>query len=202
LLGAKPEAADFRVNFSQWDVLAMAEVQREGYRHSSSTHFDIHDVLLHDKLADAKQARQRSPWIGHFDERGPAVVCFGSTRALHATELMLSSMFNAQPFDPAKRDKVPVHFVWPADLPNVLPSSFHLSAKEAGLPPGARALAVRHGGQTQVFADTFTPRAGGVTYGLLVVQRRGSGKLWICLAGVTGLGTLAAAPTRTEVRLH
>jgi hypothetical protein len=38
-----------------------------------------------------------------------------------------------------------------------------------------------------------------VTYGLLVVQRRGSGKLWICLAGVTGLGTLAAARTLSEL---
>jgi len=192
LLGAKPEATDFRVSFSHWDVMAMAAVQHEAYQHSSSIHFAVLDVLLHDNFAAARKAGQRGPWIGHFDGHGPALVCLGSTRALHATEVMLARMFGVQPFDPGECERMPFHFVWPKDLDHVFPSSFHLSLPTEGA--RTRALEVRPpGGKSEILADTFTRHADGETYGILVAQRRRNDKLWICLAGVTGLGTLAAA---------
>jgi hypothetical protein len=191
LLGSKPEAADFRVNFSHWDVVAMAEAQREAYLHRPNLQFDFRDVLLHDSVEGARKDRVRTE--AHFSDDGPSLVCLGSTRALHATELMLAKMFDVDPFDPRQTAEMPFHFVWAAGLDHVFPSSFHLSPAEAGLRPDARALEICPEGRSEVLADTFTRQREGDTYGVVVVQRRRTGHLWICLAGVTGLGTLAAA---------
>jgi hypothetical protein len=218
LLGSKPELIGSkrepeRWNFSHWDVLAMAEIQRGVNASEVGTRFDIQDVPLADEAAKATKSKRKTGWMELLDDRGPSLVCLGSSRTGPAAEAMLSKMFKRPPFEdapPEEKRSLPFHFVWNETLPYVFDSHFRLHANDVGaddpeaeklISDGkASAIAI----EKRVLVDRVTPDCWGDTYGVCVAQRRKRGQVWLVLAGVTGAATYVAAKLAKQLatRLH
>lgn len=212
LLGSKP-AGELR-HFSNWDVLAMAEIQRAIHPSEVSVRFDIQDVPLHADLETTRKSITGPDGCGHlFDDQGPSLVCLGSSRTNPAEEAMLCEMFQCRPFEvvpPEKRRKLPFYFAWNPRLPYVFPSHFHLRTDEISdkhpdeaelIESGLASAVVTDDG---ILVDRVTPLRSGDTYGVCFAQRRKRGQIWLALAGVTGPATFVAAKLAKSLatRLH
>ena len=130
-------------------------------------------------------------------------IVVGSPKSNQATEILVSRFFGARPLNPAEenRRKIPFGFCWPQDTPATRQSSLTRScvAREQTL---GKAGIVWSGGQVLIdflglreFRSWDTEK--GRDYGLVFVADQPSGskdkvKL-IVLAGVSGIGTVAAA---------
>lgn len=215
LLGSKPQEDEGELrHFSHWDVLAMAEIQRAINPSEVIVRFDIQDVRLQKGLQETRESvTQTGGWTQLFDDRGPSLVCLGSSRTSPAAEFMLSKMFQRPPFKDApaaKRHELPFHFVWNPDLRYVFPSSFRLHIADiSGVNPDAAELIASGEASALVTADDVlidrvTPRRWGNTYGVCVAQRRRRGQVWLALLGITGAATFAAAKLAKNLatRLH
>ncbi len=211
LLGSKPEP-EHRY-FSHWDVLAMAEIQRGISSSEMSVRFDIQDVLLHQTLEAAAASSKIGGWTELLDDRGPSLVCLGSSRTGPAAEAMLCRMFQRPEFEsppPAEKQRLPFHFVWKPMLDYVFPSNFHLGSADISSRDPDAAKAVREDNASavvtaeDVFVDPVHPDHTGDTYGVCVAQRRKRGQVWLVLAGVTGVATFVAAKLAKNLatRLH
>jgi hypothetical protein len=199
--------------FSHWDVLAMAEIQRGINASEVGVRIDIQHVMLDERLPGSVESSDESGWEGLMDDRGPSLVCLGSSRTSPATEIMLCRMFGRPPNVNAPPDEerpLPFHFVWDTALPYVFPSHFHLRSKElaerdpdaAGLIDVGEASALVTA--EDVFVDTVHQSNQGDTYGVCVAQRRKGGQVWLIAAGVTGAATYVTAKLAKNLatRLH
>ncbi len=203
LLGSKVH--DRRVDLSQWDVKSVAEIQREVDRVSTNVHFDLHDVLLEEEVEKAR-ASFDEPWAKFLESGGPSVVCIGSPRACHAAELMLSTMWGETPLEAAETDDpvLPFHFVRPSVQEQFVPSRFVWHENDIKDRDSAVARRVA---EDQVFAlcigeEVHLADAPGKkpsrTFGVVVLQRRPNGAVWMVVAGLTGAATHAAALSLKE----
>lgn len=195
LLGAKPIDEQANTVMSRWDVLALADLQRSIDRLNASVHFTIDDVLLNESIAPSikpEEMFREDRWYHLLDdkeERG--VVILASPKASHAAELALSRMCEIDPFRPEdvskNLDRVKFHFLWGAETG--LPSSFAKPAPE-NIRSTATTVGDRYVGIE--FNGKIHSRDRG-EHGLLVVQRRSTGQIWMVIAGVTGPATYATA---------
>jgi hypothetical protein len=199
LIGAKPQP-DKTVVLSRWDVRSMITVIREIHSVSTDVVIDLHDVLLEPsvKRPNEKILNQEVREL-LVARTGPSVVCIGSPRACHASEIMLAKMFGVDPFARVKTPAelaLPFYFVWSDDQYDALPSSFALRARDVlGRESDDRgwktvALKTTEPDETHT-VDRNTSRWRN--YGVVVVQRRETGKLWVVAAGLSGPSTLAVA---------
>jgi len=196
MLGAKPQPPPHETTvMSRWDVLALSNLQRSLDRVTSGVHFEIEEVLLRDELDE------RARILGSFgqdrwyelikDPNGPSVVCLGSPRACHAAEYLLCTMFGVPPFRTPTSDTVkslPFQFVegTHVDLPSGLAArSPIVSTKQ----PNGEKTHTYVG--LKVDREYYDLTVSG--YGLLAVQRRRNGKIWLVIAGLTGPATYATA---------
>lgn len=209
LLGSRP-VEDSRLNLDHWDVNALAEIQRGVGNFASNVRFDIRDVLLHGDVKAARRSVTSGQWTELLADDGPSLVCLGSSRATHASELLLARMFDVQPFEdsPESKARLPFHFVWPPDLDHLFPSAFRYTPEELAAfdPQAARlvhaqtASALEIGGT--VYLDRLKQQYTSESYGVCVAQRRRGGQIWLVLAGVTGPATYAAARLANRLALH
>jgi hypothetical protein len=200
LLGSRPDHESR--NFSHWDVLAMAEIQRAINPSEISVRFNIQDVLLDEDLEKTVTSAENGIWVDLLHDQGPSLVCLGSSRTGSAAEVLLCRMFDCPHFkDPplAQKRRLPFHFVWDPKLPYIFPSHFHMGSDDISLrdPEAADAIKRRKASAVvtgeHVFVDRLFHDRKGDTYGVCVAQRRKRGQVWLVLAGVTGVATFVAA---------
>lgn len=131
-------------------------------------------------------------------------VVIGSPKSNAAAEILLSRFFNAEPFNPSEsnRRKIPFAFCWPDHDPIVETSSLACSTQGRRQARGRTGIALKDG--RHIVADyvplnTYEELAitNGKDCGLIFVANDPFGtshhvKL-IVLAGLSGMGTLAAA---------
>jgi hypothetical protein len=197
LLGAKPDEEPY---FSLWDVISMAEIQRRLYFYSRSIHLDLHYVQLStpDTVTQGVRPAMIESCAEHLEGRR-SVVCIGSPRANHATEVMLARMFGVEPFKQTAvhHPRVPFHFVWAEPLP--LDSAFAVPAAEiAEVDAGVADLASRDGCRAlrverQAFLAELPAGSSYTSYAITAVQRRPNGAVWVVISGISGPSTYAAA---------
>jgi hypothetical protein len=211
LLGSKPEK-ELRY-FSHWDVLAMAEIQRGINSSEVSVRLDIEDVQLQKTLDSTAASLKVAGWTKLLGDKGPSLVCLGSTRTSPATEAMLCRMFQRPECeDPplAEKQRLPFHFAWKQGIDYVFPSYFHLYSDDiySRDPDAAKAISEEDASAIvtaeDIFLDRMHPDRRGYTYGVCVAQRRRRGQVWLVLAGVTGIATFVAAKLAQSLatRLH
>jgi hypothetical protein len=202
LIGAKPQQASKTVALSRWDVRSMIGVIRDVHRISTAVVLDIQDVLLRTPAKGGKRSFVGSEVKALLrDPKGHSVVCIGSPRACHASELMLAKMFDVKPFqtaDSSAAQRLPFHFVWSDDQYGELPSSFALKASEVIEDSVTRgdwkSVAIKTTDPEQVYAVDRS-KSHWRNYGVIAAQRRQRNQLWIVVAGLSGPSTLAAAYT-------
>jgi hypothetical protein len=212
LLGAR--ARRNRVDISNWDVQAMAEILRgtAGFRR---THFDIREVLLLGDRSQVENAylkprrRMKGTWLELLAEDGPSLVCCGSPRSCHAAEVLLAKMFGEDAFvsSVGLHPRMPFHFVWVGGEESKIPCRFeivaedlassHASLTEQVLEGKARVLMV---GDEPYLAQQPGETGSHTSYGIVAAQRRPGGQIWMVIAGLTGAATHAAA--RVVRKIH
>jgi len=196
LIGSRTE--EQRRNFSHWDLLGMAEIQRGINSCGTNVRFDIREVF--GDMNDSRLLHKKLPWRGLLTEVGPSLVCLGSCRTIPAAESMARAMFGGKPFgkDALEKENLPFHFVWSGKPAYLADSPFHLVADDikkidpaaARLIANGEASAIKFG--DRVVVDQVTSDRGGTAYGVVVSQRRTNG-LWLLVAGLAGVATFVGA---------
>lgn len=212
LIAAKPTRPN-QTHYTRWDSRAHARVRGhllapgaiEEVDEADGARPPTLDVVLGPERAGRRYALEQ--WHRLIERDDTSLVSIGSPRASLASELMLARMLGLKPhgrehpglFDP----RLPFQFVWPED-PAAFPvgSTFALGPRSltrarrrfAGIAGRIRsrkaaALACDHALHV---APAFQPKPWN-TYGVIAVQRRAAGHLWVVLAGLSGPATLAAA---------
>ncbi len=192
---SRPSASWY--DLSQWDVLSLARLQTETNRLTTNARFDIQTVLLQESESEARAAAASS---GLLADPTRSLVAIGSPRASHITEGMFAGMFGVPPFSRARpaNEGPPFRFVWKREK-GVFPGCTtwfedDLKAEDAKLARRVRdfkAWAVWT--RKRIYVSELASRGPSKAYGVLAVQRRPGGQIWLGMAGLTGVGTLATA---------
>jgi hypothetical protein len=206
LIGSRSE--ELRQNFSHWDLLGMAEIQRAINGCGANVRFDIREVS--EDMNDQRLLHKRVPWRALLQEAGPSLVCLGSCRTIPAAESMARAMFGGTPFgkDSLQKEDLPFHFVWSEKPPYLADSPFHLVSDEIkDLDPAAAKLVANGEGSAlkigdHVVVDQVTPQSGGVAYGICVAQRRMNGQVWLLVAGIAGVATFVGAKLTNQFTIN
>jgi hypothetical protein len=197
---------------SNWDVEALATIQRVADRITPGCRFDIRNVQRCKTMAEVRKTL-KSPLLEELlRDDGPAVVCIGSPRASDVAEAMLARMFGLVPFRsaPATAPKLPFHFIWSDSDGHDVPScvALDLEAAQKIDPRLAREIGKHRSWafhlRNQLLPARFPVRgkAPTTTYGVVVVQRQRNGRPWFVIAGLSGAGTLAAAQATSKIVSH
>jgi hypothetical protein len=192
VLGAYARAEHRRNDLSRWDVRSMVHVLRAIEKLRSGTQVDVDDVL------SEAEAPETPPCLG---ESGPSVCSIGSPRACHATEIMLAEMFGVKPFEQDSTHPVPFRFVWSPKASVPRASSFQTSIERIRSLDAELAsdlLSDKARGVLQVEDRLYPDRSGPdvqrwISHGIVAVQRRANGHVWMACAGLTGPATYACA---------
>jgi len=222
LLGSTPRQSEQRNDLSRWDSRAMAGLLHEICLRSSALHtgrhgveFEIEDVLLDfpvrpDKLMDQS-------WHRWLNDKNCSIISVGSSRACHASEVILAQMFGLRPFvkQSAAEIRSPFTFIWPDTEPGEsgrspapsrlkgnprdFQSRFALGADD--LPGDQKKLAqlIRAGKACAFhYRDTFYPVVPNQAkpfkmYAVIAAQRRRDSQTHVVIAGLSGPATFAAA---------
>lgn len=206
LIGSRSE--ELRQNFSHWDLLGMAEIQRAINACGTNVRFDIREVF--EDMNDQRLLQKRVTWRALVEKAGPSLVCLGSCRTIPAAESMARAMFGGKPFgnDSLRKEDLPFHFVWSEKPPYLADSPFHLVSDEIkSLDPAAAKLVANGEGSAlkigdRVVVNQVTPKLGGVAYGVCVAQRRANGSVWLLVSGIAGVGTFVGAKLTKQFAIH
>lgn len=209
LLGSRAMREWYRVDFSHWDVLAMAEIQRRVNALAPEVRFDIKEVRFEPERLRLPGAAEEGEWVQQLRPEGPSIVCLASSAANPATEAILCRFFGERPYQPEPlehRRKLPFHFVWSKRHP--IRSSFQLDPADIArkAPDEADQLGredtsgIVYG--NEVLVDKLTAQRSGRSLGLCAAQRQSNGRIWLVLAGVTGQATYAAACLTGEINVE
>jgi hypothetical protein len=209
LLGSRAYEKRRTIELSGWDFRSMGTLMRSSYRATLAVRTAVEEVLLWSGKDNLNAETyhdlfEGEPWMSLLEDTdGPSLVCIGSPRACHSTELVLAKMLEVTPFqrpDSSTLDRLPFFFVWPQAQCDELPSAFALP--ETALP---------NSGQESVSQDSRTPglycykslhridrtdrtdKVTNSTYGVIAAQRRRTGQVWLVVTGLNGPGTLATA---------
>lgn len=213
-LGAYPRKE--RIDISRWDFKSVTQLINDINNHSPRSNYTMEEAVYRDGLSATEFSRL--PWYKKMTDDATLIV-IGSSRVNHATEHALSEMFPvlASAGNP-KADSLPFAFVW-ADSSKAFKSTFwmpvdsfldYIDRHDIALDDrkrrrfetpesGARALVV--GDRVFCGAEPFGPPDGeGRTgkkqkkdYGLVAVQRRENGAIWVVASGLSGPATFGAA---------
>ena len=205
LLGSRPREERRTIELSRWDLRTVGEVLRAIYRVTPAVRINVEDVFLRNREDNLNATTYRGlfhdeTWLSLLEDGdGPSLICIGSPRACHATELVLASMFSTEPFqrsDASCSTRLPFYFVWSQEQYDEVPSSFALN--ETALPNHADNRVIADWNTLALqFNNTLHPvyREGRTsnTYGIICAQRRRTGQVWVVMIGLNGPGTLASA---------
>ena len=200
LLGSRLDTDLKRAEYSQWDVNACTFLMRVLDGFGTNVRFDIEEVRRGAGEAEARRAT-RSSWAKRLDDEGRSLICLGSPRANHASELTLARMAGVEPHVRADDDPVPpFRFVWRKHMP--FPSAF--AEPPESLPSADRAVLGKDD-YAVYLGDRFVPthkptkKKARKTFGIVAAQRRPSGQVWLVIAGLNGAATYGSALAVTDV---
>lgn len=208
--GSQPDEKNRRIDFSRWDVRTLREVLQSLNATGLGCHFRIEDVI---HRAEAEKAFGRNctvdrneEWYHCLEDDGPSVVCLGSSKACHASEVMLARMAGLEEFVEAESlDDVPFAFIWADDDARAASHIGAFRRTVASLPDEVAGVVELR----ETIADRDRHACGFYdgervrtvdrkpkewdTYAAIAVQRRPGNQYWCVLAGATGPATLGAA---------
>jgi len=209
LLGTRPIGSEGRiVGVSKWDMLAMARIYNYMFLPGPTVDVDIVDVHLEDRTLNEltpdnyEEKFAEAEWFKVLKgSEYASVVSIGSSRSSLASEIMLAEMFGVRPFDlNSNKSKLPFYFYWDFRSPHVPPSSFAVDVPPAMRrdEQGEEVFGLKIAGRDTVWVYRPTGDCGGKTrkwetFGVIAVQRRARGQLWVVIAGLTAVGTLGAS---------
>jgi hypothetical protein len=203
LLGSYPKEPEFRDVLSDWDVEAMFEVLRAGYRYRSDIHFDYVKFR-----ADETVGPEPQPWKDVLRRTNVSLCSIGSPTACFASEYMLAQMFGIRAFEESAEANVPFYFMWHHQRVAHIPrSAFSLLPSEPErrrrgniqvFGKDDRALILPGPARRPYYFISGEVQAARKEYGVVVAQRRDLGQIWMVVAGLTGPSTLAAAQAVTR----
>ena len=220
LLGSTPRQWEQRNDVSRWDTRSVARLLHEICLRSAAlqaqlrgVEFEFADVLLDFPVRLEKLATE--PWYQLLEDQQCSVIAFGSSRACHASEIMLAQMFGVTPFHkPSLTDPLlPFYFIWPGGQSGE--SGRSAKPRLKGNPPGfqshfawtpddieekdpALARAIRRGKAFGFYFDgklyPVSPGPGAFPmYAVIAAQRRSGSQVHVVIAGISGPATHAAA---------
>jgi hypothetical protein len=113
---------------------------------------------------------------------------------------MLAEMFGVKPFGENQLDRPPIRFIWSPNVKSRLPSSFRVASDEIRDADPQLADAIdseKARGTLQVNEKLYpdwsgTGRTTWRSHGIVAVQARAGGQVWMVCAGVTGPSTYAS----------
>jgi hypothetical protein len=208
-LGAQPLEPLRRIDVSRWDLRSQSEILRAMNATGRTVNLAVEDVICRDRAAEDfsndDDVPQNEVWHKHLKDDGPSVICIGSPKACHASEVMLArmtrlQMFQREPTTPAP----PFFFAWPDHDPRAqkVASTFKRTSrqlKQCVDHTGALVtdLADEKCQTSALFDGQLRPvfRGGKEwrTHAVVAAQRRPGNQIWLVLAGLTGPATLGAA---------
>jgi hypothetical protein len=197
-LGAYPHDPEKRNELNLWDVRAMTELFRAMEKLKPGLDVEFQDLRF------GRELPCRPPFL---DDAGPSVICLGSPRACYAAELMLADMLKLKAFTNESEPGSPLRFIWSPKASRPHPSAFRGEAKDiAGLDKKlAKDIAAdRTWGAIQIADKLFpvhgSPKGAELTtsHGIVITQRRPSGRIWAVIAGASGPATHACAKAVEE----
>ena len=201
LVGARSmSTSSDRVFIADYDLLAMSEVAQRVSRLDGPP-IDVRDIVLPSTPEEAERA-VKDAGDDVFDDHGPSLVCIASPRANAGCEYMLAQMFDVTPWEDDQVPVLPFHFLWPdrpeePDLPSIL--QLAPAANPAPLTGAHAALARANPKNSALILEDEVlqadpPRRDNARdLGIICCQRRKGGQLWVCVLGLSGPATLAAA---------
>lgn len=201
LIGFKPEASESgaRTWISHWDLRSVKTLLEALYRYKSSQrlHVNLEEVPL--SKAPSLETLKSAGWFKstQIEESGQSLIAIGSPKACHASEILLSKMFDVPPFQEAGtavRTDLPFQFEWTKEQLQDTPSSFAYSREPPRSVPSEferfTSFSLRF--VNKVFEVAFEKDKWD-DYGVIVVQRRANGSFFVVCAGLSGPATFAAA---------
>lgn len=199
MLGAKPRPAERRVDLSRWDALALAELVKEASRVDRRHEFDIADVLWRNPVDPS--AIKSEKWYSFLEMDRTSVISIGSPLAALSSEVMLSRMFNVEPFERpgfSTKSPLPFYFVWIPRAAQGFRSAFGLTWRELATEFKQLARTVKQNRSAAFILDGVPHTApiegkSWTMYGIIAAQRRVSGSVWLVVSGLAGPATFAAS---------
>lgn len=213
VLGSQPDQNARRIDLSRWDIRAMRDVLNQLYAIGQPLQILFEDVIYRGARTEvlcSGNVPQNESWF-HLtgQESGPAIVCLGSPKANHCSEVLLARMLRVRPFEPwPAGQRRPFGFIWPHGDPRgdeikscvkIDPVTDVKEIRDLGgmsrsllralQNEQSRTLAVVFDGQV------YPVRRTGHTwdsYAILAARRVGK-RTHVCVAGLTGPATLGGA---------
>jgi len=204
LLGAFQRDEETRNDVSLWDVKAFGEIISGMQKFREGIQNTLHDV----SFLNSRGVHNRDPMVcGSILAKTNQSICgIGSMRSSVATEIMLANMFQVTAFARAKRP-LPFRFIWPEDAYRKkwdFASAFVTTRSEQRT---AETTRTAHATGALVVGDEVydvIPKRRGQwdDFGIIAVQRRKGGRVWLVVAGISGITTYAAAVAcRTKIHV-
>jgi hypothetical protein len=209
LLGAYPRTEDMRIDLSHWDFKSVTHLVNAMNSRAPRAGYTMEEVIYQDGMAPSEFSRQ--PWFRRIAD-DTSIIAIGSSRVNHAAEYLLSEMF------PSVESR-PFFFTSPDSSPSFqsafwLPfNQFAVRGKRRGIRLDDRVsnmLRDEQSGVRALVADNAlfvsdrllksSPQFGVnsvgeylKTYGVVAVQRRSKGGIWVAVCGISGPGTFGSA---------
>ncbi|HEY7765643.1 MAG TPA: hypothetical protein VIB38_11690 [Aestuariivirgaceae bacterium] len=209
LLGAYPRKEEMRIDVSHWDFKSVTHLVNAMNSRAPRAGYTMEEVIYQDGMAPTEFSRQS--WFRRIAD-DTSIIAIGSSRVNHAAEYLLSEMFpsiDSRPFVFTSSDGSP-SFQSAFWLPF---NRFAALGKRRGIKLDDRAsdiLRNHSSGARALVADKnlfvsdpllrVSPRSEGnsvgesfKTYGIVAVQRRAAGGIWVAVCGLSGPGTFGSA---------
>jgi hypothetical protein len=199
-----------------WDLHAMIEVFENLKLIDPKIEYSIYDVvmpeakpLVQQKLSPQSIKNER--WYAEVLAKADhSVVCIGSPRANLASEWMLAKMYDVKPLSPNDDDEsLPFRFFWKPQF--VVNSSFDVHQRDiqkhiSDWPRFEKrerlsAMLLRQvvTGKKCFLIDRLPKTPQWDSWGIVAAQRREQGQIWVCVLGLEGASTQAAALALTKI---
>jgi len=206
LLGARP-GAQFRTNsVSSWDLRSVTHIVRGIDSVATGVHFDIQDVLLRERTQIPQSTAPQEffsaeDWHQLITQRnGPNIISLASSRVNHGSELLLSAMLGLDPYSRPEVEggplEAPFQMWWEDDDAGRIPSRFIMDRLLLSDGSAYSASTRKYSAALRLHDEIFTVDYEASVrdeYGLIVCQRRKDGRIFLCIAGLTGTSTYATA---------
>lgn len=189
---------------SYWDVTAMAELQRQVNRLSTTVQFDIRAVPYISRAQDAEATARTLEEV--FGDKDTSLVILGSPGSNLACERALAPMLGLRPFESSlhRKPQPPFHFARPHE-PGEFQSCVFVEPQDLRdfAPTVVLEVEQEHKWAFRLRDGVWKADPAGAdpmkTYGVFCAQRRPKGQVWMVLAGLSGPGTLGAARLVREI---
>lgn len=199
MYGAKGRRQEQRTDLSWWDHNSFSALQSEIALIGRRSPFENIPVLW--RTPQQMNTFRTEDWYKVIDEDRASVVSIGSPLAALSSEIMLSRMFNVEPFETphfTTTAPLPFYFAWRPQLAQNFRSAFGLTSSELALEFEDLAERNESGDSSAVIIDGEVFESPAKEdhwdiYGIIAAQRRAQGNVWMVVSGLAGPATYGTA---------